>query len=144
MFPFSIGSFSLIMVFKDGFIRLQQRIINSLRCFVCAGFQRWKQAKVSQQAAFLLGGGIYARTKVNLSKIKAATTVQITDQGTDFIFIFFHCLWISVLPSFIVFFHSCIHTPFPYIFQSLPFCERLLSFLNFFLLFAFAILLYKK
>lgn len=91
---------------------------------------------------FYWGGGIYARTKVKPSKIKAATT-QFKSQIKEQIF-FYRCMWISVLPSVIVVFHSHIYTSFPYIFQSLPFCERLLSFLKNFLLFAFAVLLYKK
>lgn len=75
---------------------------------------------------FYWGGGIYARTKVKPSKIKAATT-QFKSQIKEQIF-FYRCMWISVLPSVIVVFHSHIYTSFPYIFQSLPFCERLLSF----------------
>lgn len=89
------------------------------------------------------GGGIYARTKVEPSKIKAATT-QFKSQIKEQIFFFiiacgdlsFHqSSHFSLLVSMLLFLKT---------FQSLPFCERLLSFLKFFLLFAFAVLLCKK
>lgn len=56
------------------FICLQQRIISSLYCFTCIGFQRQKQTGVSLNKLILYwGGGIYARTKIKPSIIKAAT-----------------------------------------------------------------------
>lgn len=152
MFSFHCMSFppvlvpsSLIMVFEDSFICLQQRIINSLYCFTCAGFQRWKRTKVFLKLLFDWGGGIYARTKVEPSKIKAATT-QFKSQIKEQIFFFFFIIACGVLS-----FHQSSHFSllvfmllFLKTFQSLPFCERLLSFLKNFLLFAFAVLLYKK
>lgn len=104
MFSFHCMSFppvlvpsSLIMVFEDSFICLQQRIINSLYCFTCAGFQRWKRTKVFLKLLFDWGGGIYARTKVEPSKIKAATT-QFKSQIKEQIF-FFLSLLVEFCPS---------------------------------------------
>lgn len=57
------------------FICLQQRIISSLYCFTYTGFQKQKQTGVSLNKLILYwGGGIYARTKIKPSIIKAATT----------------------------------------------------------------------
>ncbi|CAI9179117.1 unnamed protein product [Rangifer tarandus platyrhynchus] len=92
------------------FICVQQRISSSLYCFTYTGFQRQKQAGVSLNKLILYwGGGIYARTKIKPSIIKAAKT-QIKNQGT---FFFNQCLWTSVLPISRHVSPPYIHAPFP-------------------------------
>ena len=107
------------------FICVQQRIISSLYCFTYTGFQRQKQTGVSLNKLILYwGGGIYARTKIKPSIIKAATT-QIKNQGT----FFYQCCGHLSFPSVIMFPLLISMLLFlPTCFQSLPFCERLLSF----------------
>lgn len=91
------------------FICLQQRIISSLYCFTYTGFQRQKQTGVSLNKLILYwGGGIYARTKIKPSIIKAATP-QIKNQGT----FFYRCLWTSVLPTSHHVSPPYVHAPFP-------------------------------
>lgn len=79
------------------FICLQQRIISSLYCFTCIGFPETKTNwGVSEQAYFILGGGIYARTKIKPSIIMYSnSTIQIKKSRNLFFII------------------ACGHLPFP-------------------------------
>lgn len=134
---------SLFFFKVASFICLQQRIISSLYCFTCAGFQRWKQTKVSlSRLLFYRGGGIYARTTVKPPKIKAAATVQITDEGTNLSIIaceylsFCQSSHLPLLVSKLLFLMTCSRH-----FLSMKGC---LAFKKIFLHLAFAVLLYKR
>lgn len=75
MFSSSRGSFSLIMAFEDSWFHpYAAKNHQSILLHQCWLPERETNQGVSPQASFLLGWGIYARTKVKPSKIKAATT----------------------------------------------------------------------